>query len=52
MGSEMCIRDREDTMARVTQSGGKVVSDVATIPAGRFAYCLDTEGNSIGLFSR
>ena len=30
----------------------KVLSDIVAIPAGRFASCLDTEGNSIGVFSR
>lgn len=41
----------EDAMDRVTQAGGKVLSDPISIPVGRFTYCLDTEGNSIGLFS-
>lgn len=41
----------EDALERVTQAGGKVLSDVITIPAGRFAYCLDPDGNSIGVFS-
>lgn len=41
----------EDAMERVTKNGGKVVSPVVTIPAGRFAYCLDPDGNSIGLFT-
>ncbi len=41
----------EDAMERVTANGGKVLSPVIAIPAGRFAYCLDPDGNSIGLFS-
>lgn len=41
----------EETMARVTQAGGKVVSEIISIPVGRFVYCLDSEGNSIGLFA-
>ena len=41
----------ENALQRVTKAGGKVLSEVITIPAGRFAYCLDTEGNSIGVFS-
>lgn len=41
----------EQSLKRVTDAGGRVVSDIITIPVGRFAYCLDTEGNSIGLFS-
>jgi len=40
----------EDAMARVTSAGGSAVSPVITIPAGRFAYCLDPDGNSFGLF--
>ena len=41
----------EDAMARVYDSGGEVVSPVIEIPAGRFAYCLDPDGNSFGLFA-
>ncbi|WP_442581300.1 VOC family protein [Mesorhizobium sp. ASY16-5R] len=40
----------EDGMKRVTENGGKVVSPAIEIPAGRFAYCLDPDGNSFGLF--
>lgn len=42
----------EDAMQRVADNGGKVVTPVIAIPAGRFAYCLDPDGNSIGLFTR
>ncbi len=31
----------EAAMERVTRNGGRVVSPVIEIPAGRFAYCLD-----------
>jgi uncharacterized protein len=41
----------EDAMARVGPAGGEVVSPIITIPSGRFAYMLDPDGNSIGLFS-
>lgn len=41
----------EEAMERVTANGGKVVSPVVQIPAGRFAYCLDPDGNSFGLFT-
>ncbi len=41
----------EDALARVEKAGGEVVSDVISIPAGRFAYCRDPDGNSIGVFS-
>jgi predicted enzyme related to lactoylglutathione lyase len=47
-----CPDKLEDALGRVKEAGGKVLSEIITIPAGRFAYCLDTEGNSIGLFSR
>ena len=41
----------ESAMDRVVENGGKVVSDIVTIDAGRFVYCLDPDGNSIGLFN-
>ena len=40
----------EEALERVKSAGGKVVSDIITIPPGRFAYCLDLDGNSLGLF--
>ena len=42
----------EDALERVRQAGGQVLSDPISIPAGRFAYCLDLDGNSIGIFAR
>jgi uncharacterized protein len=42
----------ESSLERWKAAGGKVVSDVIAIPVGRFAYCLDPDGNSIGLFTR
>ena len=42
----------EDALKRVTENGGQVKSDVIAIPAGRFAYCQDPDGNSIGIFGR
>ena len=42
----------EDALKRVGESGGKVVSDIVKIPPGRFAYCTDPDGNSIGLFTK
>lgn len=41
----------ESTMQRVEEAGGKVLSPVIEIPVGRFAYCQDPDGNSIGVFS-
>ena len=47
-----CPDALEDGLARVKEAGGQVVSEPITIPSGRFAYCLDPDGNSIGLFTR
>lgn len=47
----LAVTDLEGAMERVGRNGGTVVSPVITIPAGRFAYCLDPDGNSIGLFA-
>lgn len=40
----------EDGMARCEKAGGQVLSPPIAIPAGRFAYAKDLDGNSIGLF--
>ena len=41
----------EEAVARVREAGGQVLDrPPVTIPAGRFAYALDPDGNSIGLF--
>ena len=42
----------EAALDRVRDHGGKVLSDVIMLPDGRFAYCLDPDGNSFGLFVR
>ena len=42
----------EETLGRVAENGGKVVSDIVKIPPGRFAYCTDPDGNSVGLFTK
>jgi uncharacterized protein len=41
----------EAVMERVTKAGGEVVSPSIDIPAGRFFYALDPDGNSIGFFN-
>lgn len=41
----------EDTLERVKEAGGKVVTDIITIPPGRFFDSRDLDGNSIGFFS-
>ena len=40
----------EDGMDRCWKAGGQVLSPAIAIPAGRFAYAKDLDGNSIGLF--
>ena len=46
-------RSRSRTsLERLKKNGGKVVSEIVTIPPGRFAYCTDPDGNRIGLFTR
>ena len=40
----------EAIMDRVRDAGGQVVSDPIPIPAGRFFYAHDPDGNSIGFF--
>jgi len=40
----------EDVITRVWDAGGQVLSEPISIPAGRFIYCKDLDGNSIGLF--
>jgi hypothetical protein len=42
----------EAALDRVRENGGDVLGDIITIPVGRFAYCRDPDGNSIGLFGR
>lgn len=42
----------EAALERVRKNGGEVTSEIITIPPGRFAYCRDPDGNSIGLFGR
>ena len=48
----MIVPDQlEAALERVTTAGGEVQADPIAIPPGRFAYCRDLDGNSIGLFS-
>jgi len=40
----------DEYLARITKSGGKVLTSRTTIPGvGYFAYCQDTEGNTFGV---
>ena len=47
-----CPDKLENALERVKEAGGVVLSEPISIPVGRFAYCLDPDGNSIGVFSR
>mgnify|MGYP000408280781 CR=1 FL=1 len=41
----------EDAVERFKAAGGEILAgDPVVIPAGRFAYGIDPDGNSIGLF--
>ena len=45
-----CPDTLEAATDRVKAAGGTVVSPPISIPPGRFAYFLDPDGNSIGIF--
>lgn len=40
----------EAGIERCTKAGGQVISPAIEIPPGRFAYAIDPDGNSLGLF--
>lgn len=40
----------EAALGRVTEAGGTALPHIVDIPAGRFGYAMDPDGNSIGLF--
>lgn len=40
----------EDAAERCRKAGGTVLSEPIEIPAGRFVYINDPDGNSVGLF--
>ena len=40
----------EDAMERARVAGAEVISPPIPMPFGRFAYIIDPDGNSIGLF--
>ncbi|MEM9437089.1 MAG: VOC family protein [Pseudomonadota bacterium] len=39
-----------DTMARVREAGGDVLSEAMQIPSGAFFACKDPDGNTVGFF--
>ena len=41
----------ETVMERVGPAGGEIVSSIVDIPAGRFVYATDPDGNSVGFFN-
>lgn len=45
-----CEGGVEAAAERCRAAGGEVISPIITIPAGRFQYAKDPDGNSIGLF--
>jgi uncharacterized protein len=47
----LAVANVDEALDRVGPAGGEVVSQIIALPTGRFAYCLDPDGNSIGLFS-
>ncbi|POF32326.1 VOC family protein [Roseibium marinum] len=47
-----CPDSLEETMERFATAGGEVISDPVAIPAGRFAYGIDPDGNSIGMLAQ
>lgn len=46
-----CPDTLEETMERFAENGGEILSDPIAIPAGRFAYGTDPDGNSISMFA-
>lgn len=40
----------DETLEKIAKSGGTVTSPKGHIPAGYFAYALDTEGNPFGVW--
>ncbi len=47
----LAIKDKLEAAAeRCATAGGKVMGEAIEIPAGRFQYALDPDGNSISLF--
>ena len=46
----IAVDDLDATVKKLTKAGGKVVTKRQTIPGvGEFCYCVDTEGNTLGL---
>lgn len=46
------VEDLEDTLQQAAKLGGKTMVPPVKIPAGMFAWMLDPEGNTIGLWQK
>ncbi len=44
------VDEIDEAMAKIIQNGGKITTPKAHIPAGYFAYALDTEENAFGVW--
>ena len=47
----LAVDDLELGLERVKANGGAIVSPIIKAATGRFAYCVDPDGNSFGLFN-
>ena len=49
----IAVEDINEATNKIIANGGQVVTKIDTIPGiGLFAYAVDVEGNSFGIFSR
>lgn len=48
----VAVRDLDDTLQRALNLGGKIMVPPVKIPTGTFAWILDLEGNTIGLWQK
>ena len=48
----VAVRDLDDTLERALKLGGKIMVPPVRIPNGTFAWILDLEGNTIGLWQK
>jgi predicted enzyme related to lactoylglutathione lyase len=47
----LAVDDLEQGLERVKANGGAIVSSIIKAASGRFAYCVDPDGISFGLFN-
>lgn len=48
--SHVLVDNIDDAIAKINENGGKIISEKQHIPAGWFAYALDTEKNVFGVW--